>query len=105
MERHFVEQKTSEKAIEGYLVKRVKEVCGKAYKWVSPGNAGVPDRIVVFRSGRIIFVELKTARGKLTPLQNLKIKELLSMGCDVRIVRSKEEVDSLVKEGGIRSEV
>lgn len=51
-----------EKDIEQYLVKQVKNNGGKAYKWVSPGNDGVPDRIVIFPR-TIIFVELK-APGK-----------------------------------------
>ena len=41
----------SEKAVEAYLVKRMREIRGKAYKWVSPGNNGVPDRICLFPSG------------------------------------------------------
>ena len=37
-----------EKDIEKILVGEVKKLGGRAYKWVSPGNDGVPDRIVVF---------------------------------------------------------
>ena len=36
----------TEKDVEQYLCKRVKEMGGKAYKFVSPGNAGVPVRLV-----------------------------------------------------------
>ena len=49
-----------EKDIEKILVNGVKDVGGRAYKWVSPGNNGVPDRIVILPEGRIVFVELKT---------------------------------------------
>lgn len=41
----------TEKDVEQYLCKRVKEMGGKAYKFVSPGNAGVPDRLVVVPTG------------------------------------------------------
>ena len=37
-----------EKEIEKILVTEVKKLGGKAYKFVSPGNSGVPDRIVIF---------------------------------------------------------
>jgi hypothetical protein len=32
---------------------------GKAFKFVSPGNPGVPDRLCVLPGGRIVFVEVK----------------------------------------------
>ena len=37
-----------EKDIERILVTEVKKLGGRAYKWTSPGNDGVPDRIVIF---------------------------------------------------------
>ena len=36
-----------EKSIEKRLVDGVKALGGRCYKWVSPGNSGVPDRIVL----------------------------------------------------------
>ena len=35
-----------EKEIEKILVLEVKKLGGRAYKWISPGNDGVPDRCV-----------------------------------------------------------
>jgi len=86
----------SEKAIENYLRLRVKKLGGKAYKFVSPGNVGVPDRIVVLPGGRICFVELKSEIGKTTPIQEKRIKELRDLGCDAVVVKSKTEVDWLI---------
>ena len=40
-----------EKDIERKLVAGVKRAGGKAYKFVSPGNVGVPDRIVIWPNG------------------------------------------------------
>ena len=48
-----------ESEIEARLVRGVKALGGVAYKFVSPGNVGVPDRVVVLPGGRVIFVELK----------------------------------------------
>lgn len=48
-----------ESALEQSVRQYVARCGGKAYKWVSPGNPGVPDRICLFPGGRIIFVELK----------------------------------------------
>ena len=51
-----------ESEIEKILVYEVKKLGGIAYKWVSPGNDGVPDRIVVFPDRKPVFVELKTEK-------------------------------------------
>ena len=48
-----------EKDIEKRLVREVKKLGGLCLKWVSPGNSGVPDRIVLMPGGKAIFVELK----------------------------------------------
>ena len=67
-----------ESTFEAKFGKMVKRLGGLSYKWVSPGNAGVPDRIVFFPPGTWIgetlvegiwFVELKSTKGKLTPRQ------------------------------------
>ena len=42
----------SEKTVEAYLRDRMRSLGGKAYKWVSPGNDGVPDRICVSLEGK-----------------------------------------------------
>ena len=89
-----------EKDIEQYLVKRARESGGKAYKWVSPGNDGVPDRIVIF-PGCIIFVELKAPGKKPTLLQLARHRELAGFGLEVLVIDSKEDVDRLVLASGL----
>ncbi len=86
-------KKLSEKAIEDYLRNQVKCKGGKAYKFVSPGNAGVPDRMVVLPGMDVFFVELKAPGKKPTGLQDKKIAELKDLGKDVFVADSKEAVD------------
>lgn len=43
-------------------------------KFVSPGTAGVPDRIVFTPYGKIYFVELKQTDGTVSPKQALWIR-------------------------------
>lgn len=76
-----------EKEIEKILITETKRLGGKAYKFVSPGNSGVPDRIVIFPGRPPIFVELKTDTGVLTPLQAEQIKRLKELGQAVEVVR------------------
>lgn len=92
--------KKSESEIESYLVKSVKDKKGICMKWTSPGNAGVPDRIVIFPGGDVYFVELK-AEGKkenLSPLQRIFLNKLKNLNCDVRVIASFKEVDKFIEE-------
>ena len=85
-----------EQDIEKYLRERVKEKGGIAYKWVSPGNSGVPDRIVMLPGMPDIFVELK-APGKVpTKLQLAQHRRLTKLGRGVIVIDSKEGVDNLL---------
>jgi len=52
-----------EKEIESKLRNMVKPTGGLCLKWVCPGWAGVPDRIVLLPGGRVIFVETKRPKG------------------------------------------
>lgn len=54
---------TLEKEIEAKLVNLVKRHGGLCLKWICPGWAGVPDRIVLLPGGKVIFVELKRPEG------------------------------------------
>lgn len=87
-----------EKDIESILTDGVKELGGRAYKWVSPGNAGVPDRIVVLPGRPPVFIELKTESGTLTALQKVQIRRLKALGQDVRVLYGPGEVKEFLKE-------
>lgn len=76
-----------EKDLEKKLVGWVEAHGGVAYKFVSPGNAGVPDRIVIFPHRKPIFVELKSEDGQLTPLQLRQIRRLRSLGQKAMVVQ------------------
>jgi hypothetical protein len=94
------ERKVKESDIEAYLCNRVKAAGGRAYKWVSPGNVGVPDRIVSFPGDKIVFVELKAPGKKPTPIQQLQATRLTNNGHEVIIIDSKERVDVFIKYYG-----
>lgn len=82
-----------EKTIEAHLVKRVKESGGIAYKFTSPQRRSVPDRLVVLPGGRFEFVELKAPGKKPTPMQSREHERLRALGCIVRVIDTKEEVE------------
>lgn len=86
-----------EREIEKYLVEQVKKLGGVAYKFTSPGNAGVPDRLVLLPRGHIAFVELKAPAGKTSALQKVQIARIRNLGFKVKIINSIEAVDNALK--------
>lgn len=87
-----------ENTIEARLVRMVRERGGLCYKFVSPGNPGVPDRIVITPDGRTVYVELKTEVGRLANIQQWQIAEMRKRGADVRVVKGMDAAKAFVKE-------
>ena len=87
----------TEAEIEKRLREKIKEVLhGRAFKWVSPGNRGVPDRIVLLPGGRVVFVELKAPGKKPTAVQSAMHAVLFGLGFRVQVIDSKECVDRFI---------
>ena len=59
------------------------------YKFVSPSQRGVPDRIFI-RLGEIVFIEFKAPGAMPTKLQWRMIERLCGHGCDVYVCDSVE---------------
>ena len=89
-----------ESEIEKILVREVKKLGGIAYKWVSPGNDGVPDRIVIFPHRQPVFVELKTDRGRLTALQEVQVRRLEKLGQDVTVIYGMDGLSQFFQDQG-----
>ena len=87
-----------ESAIEESFREQVKKKNCLCFKFISPGNSGVPDRIVVTPEGKVIFVELKARGGMVGRVQQYQINRLLDRNCDVRILRGMDDVNRFVEE-------
>ena len=85
-----------EKEIEEKFRVAVKQAGGKAYKLTSPGNGGMPDRLVVMPGGRIGFVEVKASGKHPTPLQGKRIQELEGLGCRVLVLDHPENIQEAI---------
>lgn len=82
-------KRSLEKDIERKFVEGIRAKGGRAYKFVSPGTAGVTDRIVLMPvppehqalvQKYLKFVELKRPGAKPGPLQNRFISEVRELG-------------------------
>lgn len=80
-----------ERDAEQLLVSGVRDLGGVAYKFTSPGNAGVPDRIVII-AGVVIFIELKSRSGRLRPSQVMQHKRIQAAGGEVITLHGVDEV-------------
>lgn len=79
--------------------KREVEKCGAiAVKFISPGMAGVPDRLVLLNGGRAIFAEIKAEGETLRPLQVKRAKQLRAKGFRVYCIDSDSAIDQFVSE-------
>jgi hypothetical protein len=88
-----------EKHIETRLVNRVKSVLhGRAYKWTSPAQRSVPDRIVLLPGHVVLFVELKAPGKDVTELQFNEHERLRKLGFRVEVIDSYEGVDWLIED-------
>jgi len=87
-----------EKYTEQKLVKAVKKAGGIAVKLISPGFAGMPDRLVVLPMGRIAFVEVKAYGMKPRLLQRNRHELLRRLGCRVYVLDNEEEIPRLLAE-------
>lgn len=87
-----------ESKIEAWLNDQIRKLGGKSYKFVSPGNPGVPDRIYLLPNGRIYFVELKRIIGKLSGVQVWQREQFRQMGVDVRVIYGMDQAKEFIKE-------
>ena len=87
-----------EKVIEQKLVAEVKKAGGICPKWVAPGFDGVPDRIAMFPSGKIAFVEVKAPGEKPRPLQRARHELLIKLGFRVYVLDEIEKIGGVIDE-------
>ena len=74
----------------------IKSHGGLALKFISPGCAGVPDRLVLIPGGKMCFMELKAPGRKPHPLQVRRIEQLRALGFKVYVVDGKEEIGGII---------
>ena len=87
-----------EKEIERKLVEGTKARGGIAFKFVSPGHAGVPDRLVLMPGARIGFVEVKTADKQPRKLQAATHRKITRLGFRVYILDDPDQIGGILDD-------
>lgn len=84
-----------ERDIEKYLVAKIKQLGGKAYKITSPGNNGFPDRLCIIPRKGMFLAEIKRRGEKPRKLQKRQIEFIRSLGTEVLVIDSIEDIREL----------
>jgi hypothetical protein len=96
----------SEALVEQHLVRRVEDRGGRAFKWVSPGTAGVMDRLVLMPvpeehrpivNRYVKLVEVKDKGQKTRPLQNRVANWIRALGFEVRVIDSRDQIEEMFR--------
>jgi VRR-NUC domain len=65
---------------------------------LKPPPQGVPDRLLLMPGGHVVFIEMKTAIGRVQPGQRDFLKELTRMKVPWRVIRSIDEFTALLDQ-------
>ena len=87
-----------EKAIEKKVCDFAKKLGCKVYKFTSPAQRSVPDRIIIFPNGYVVFIEFKAAGKKPTDAQWIEIKSLRERGQLVAVVDNVDEGKVMIEQ-------
>jgi hypothetical protein len=82
-----------ESEIERYFNWAVERLGGRTFKFVSPNQRGVSDRIACLPDGSTWFIELKTKGGRLSDLQRIFAREMERLNQNYACLWTKEQVD------------
>lgn len=85
---------------EANLQQKIKQISSQhdiiCVKVDSTSSRGWPDLTCVLPNGTVLFVELKTATGRLSKLQEYMIAKLKTNKANVYVIRSTEEYLDLI---------
>ena len=87
-----------EKTLERKIAEAVKAMGGIAPKFISPGFAGMPDRLVILPDGKCGFVEVKRRGEKPRPLQEARHGMLKRLGFKVYVLDCVGQIEEVLHE-------
>lgn len=87
-----------EREIEQKLIDAIRAQGGVCWKFVSPGTAGVPDRIILMPLGRIAFVEVKAPGESPRKLQLARHRLLRRLGFKTFVLDNPEQIGGILDE-------
>ena len=89
--KNFSKKITKESSIQTAINKLLTENRWFVVKIMMASKNGIPD-LMAIKNGKTIFIEVKNEIGKLSKIQEYRIKEMQQHGAEVIVARSKEEI-------------
>ncbi len=77
----------TEQQIQSKRIKQLEEEGYYVIKLVKTNKNGIPDIIAIPKDSGVLFSEVKTPKGKVSKLQEYRLKELKEHGCRTEIYR------------------
>jgi|TARA_R110001606_G_scaffold388029_1_gene553119 Holliday junction resolvase len=77
----------TEQAIQSKRIKQLEEEGYYVIKLVQTNKNGIPDLIAIPPDSEVLFSEVKRPTGKLSKLQEYRLKELEEHGCRTEVYR------------------
>ena len=89
----------AERELEIKLIKAVESRGGVVYKFVSPGKAGMPDRIVILPEGKVGMIEVKAPGQRLRALQKYRKEQLSNVGFQhVYVLDDEKKIEGILDD-------
>lgn len=85
----------SEASIQSKIIKYLNGRGIFNFKVIAANISGIPDICCVI-NGRVVFLEVKTAKGKTSPLQDYQMRRISLSGGLCYVVRSLEDVKEVI---------
>jgi len=78
-----------EQQIQAKRIKQLEEEGYYVIKLINTNKVGIPDLIAIAPDADVLFVEVKRPNGKLTKLQEFRLKELKNHGLKTQIYKGE----------------
>lgn len=75
----------TEQQIQSKMIKELESMGYYVIKLVKTNKNGIPDLIAIPQQSDVLFIEVKKSKGKLSKLQEYRIKELKSHGIKIEV--------------------
>lgn len=85
----------NERTLVNSMLKYLKSIGAYTIKTSDKFTSGIPDLIICYK-GRTIFVEVKTLKGVVSPIQKYTIEQIRSRECEAYIIRSLAALKELL---------
>lgn len=93
--------KILERELERHFSKECKRLGLESLKIIPRFSVGWPDRLVILEESVVLWVELKTITGIISPKQHKVHNILRSHGHNVLVLRTKEEITNALATASI----